>query len=183
VAFSFKISPILRMWETFANEKHRPWLWHHTRFGVVCDDHHNRQHNWVRMELKIIQTNVNHCRGTQYILQEFTRAKGILETLVNNAYNDRQRWMGIDFLRERKRDDHRLHLVFEATFEELGEWRVQTNVENLSDYHHITFSYSDRRTTSKACTAFGSRGGGTLSLGLIHSLDGRRTARGCLSVD
>jgi len=49
-------------------------------------------------------------------------------------------------------------LVFEATSERLREWRVRTDVENLSKYHHITFSYSNRRTMSNSGTAFGSRG-------------------------
>jgi len=39
-------------------------------------------------------------------------------------------------------------LVSEATSGRLRQWRVQTDVENLSDHHYITFSYSDRRITS-----------------------------------
>lgn len=34
---------------------------------------------------------------------------------------------------------------------------MQTDVENLSDHHHITFSYADRRTASDSGAAPGGR--------------------------
>jgi len=39
------------------------------------------------MELKFVQTILNHCRNAQDILQEFTRAEGISVALVSDPYN------------------------------------------------------------------------------------------------
>lgn len=39
------------------------------------------------MELKVVQTNFNHCRNAQDILQKFTRAEGISVALVTDPYD------------------------------------------------------------------------------------------------
>jgi len=56
-------------------------------------------------------------------------------------------------------------LVSEAASGRLREWRVRTDIENLSDHHHITFSYSDRRATSVSGAASGNRGAARRRLG------------------
>jgi len=51
-------------------------------------------------------------------------------------------------------------LVSEAASRSFREWRVLTDVENLSDHHHIMFSYSDRTITSNSGAISGSGGAG-----------------------
>ena len=48
-------------------------------------------------------------------------------------------------------------LVSESASGRLREWRVRTDCENLSDHHHITFSYTARSATSQSVQVPGGR--------------------------